>query len=83
MSSDQIQIAVLQGAWQRAASRCECLQAGHGHDGRCGQRLFWGMRNSYQEGGWFADTRHGGSPSLAHIHIICAECKRKGRSVGF
>jgi hypothetical protein len=83
MASDQLQISVLQGAWQRAGSRCECMQAGHEHEGRCGQRLFWGMRESYSEGGWFAETRHGGTPSLSSVQVICAECKRKGRSIGF
>lgn len=83
MESGSLKISVLQGAWQRSGGRCECLQHGHGHDGRCGQRLFWGMRGSYSEGGWFADAKHGSAATLSGVQIICAECKRKGRGIGF
>ena len=76
-------LALVQSAWQRAGGRCECTHAGHGHEGRCNAMLYWGMQNSSSEGGWYADLRHGAMPNLSSIKILCAECRRKGRGVGF
>jgi len=83
MQQDEIKLSILQAAWNRARGRCECTQAGHGHAGRCNRQLYWGLRGSHQEGGWFPDMRHGGMANLAGVTILCAECKQKGRSVGF
>jgi hypothetical protein len=83
MAQSDIKVATLQAAWRRAGGRCECVQASHGHDGRCGAELNWGLRGSGMEGGWDALTRPGAPEILANITIVCMECKRKGRGVGF
>jgi len=83
MARSTIKVAVLQAAWRRAGGRCECTQAAHGHSGRCNVELNWGLRGSSMEGGWDADVRPGSPETLVNISILCLDCKRKGRSVGF
>ncbi len=83
MAKSTIKVAVLQGAWRRAGGRCECMQIGHGHEGRCNKELNWGLRGSSMEGGWDALVRYGGAETLSNITVVCMDCKRKGRSVGF
>jgi len=83
MARPDIKIATLQAAWRRAGGRCECKQVAHGHSGRCDLELNWGLRGSSMEGGWEADVRPGSADILANIAIVCMDCKRKGRSVGF
>lgn len=83
MAKSDVKIAVLQGAWRRAGGRCECTQSGHGHEGRCNADLNWGLRGSSMDGGWDSLTRTGATDSLANITIVCMDCKRKGRGVGF
>jgi hypothetical protein len=76
-------IALVHSAWRRAGGRCECTQTGHEHQGRCNAMLYWGMQNTSSEGGWYVDLKYGAMPNLSSIKILCADCKRKGSSVGF
>ena len=69
--SDQI----VDQAWLRSVSFCECRQVGHHHDGRCNRVLFKFLRGNLEsEWGWEAHSKSGLYTDLADCEIICAGC---------
>ncbi len=75
MLSDEI----VENAWMRARSRCECERGGHGHDHRCGNGLVWGQRGIPTAlGGWEAlthgDPKLGGWMAVNQSEILCWAC---------
>ncbi len=76
--------AIIQGAWRRTGGKCECSFSVHGHGPKCNKVLQWHLQNSSAEGGWFAvEKSPGAPPNLNNCIIMCNECKRMGRGVGF
>lgn len=67
---------VVQQAWLRADSRCECGRANHPHGRRrCNKTLVEINKGREGEGAWDAHRRSaGGSGTLNNCEILCWEC---------
>ncbi len=75
MQSDEI----LENAWMRSHSRCECERAGHAHPGRCGKALVWTHQGKATTlGGWqvlrHGENRLGGWEAVNACEILCWRC---------
>ncbi len=70
---------VVENAWMRARSRCECARDGHAHQGRCGKPLVWTHQGKGTTvGGWQArrngSKRLGGWEAVNQCEILCWAC---------
>jgi len=67
---------VVQQAWLRAGSRCECGRANHPHGRRrCNKTLVEINKGREGEGNWETHRRSaGGSGTLNNCEILCWEC---------
>jgi len=75
---------IIVSAWNRSQGRCECSIPAHEHGPRCNKPLQWHMKDREGQGGWVAMERSmGAAPNLVNCIVMCNECKRKGRGVGF
>ncbi len=77
MFSDEI----VENAWMRARSCCECERAPHGHRHRCGKPLVWPHQGKATTlGGWQAvrtgDPTAGGWDAVNACEILCWACYR-------
>ena len=69
-------IEVVERAWKRAGSRCECRRKTHGHPYvRCNKQLVGANRGRKGRGCWEAHhTRANGPDTLSNCEILCWDC---------
>ena len=72
--------SVVDKAFGRARSRCECTGSGHGHIGRCAEFLTRTSRGREGVGGWEAHymprVESSGADTLANCEILCSDCHK-------
>ena len=68
--------SVLQEAWIRAGSRCECQAPGHSHGGdRCKAMLGFPSRGKQGQWGWdIRPVQQDGPQTAENCRIVCSEC---------
>ncbi len=70
---------VLENAWMRSHSTCECERDGHAHHGRCGKHLVWTHQGKATTlGGWQTlrngSKKLGGWEAVNQCEILCYAC---------
>ena len=71
--------SIIQQAWRRSESRCECTQTGHGHTGRCNKTVYvFREGDKASEYGWNShQISASGGDTLANCEILCSACYDK------
>ena len=79
--------SVVDDAWRRSGSKCECTRTSHGHSGRCNKSLSYDNRG--KDGAWGAWEAHhkvavssGGNDTLSNCEILCLDCHKNTGSYG-
>lgn len=68
---------VVEEAWKRSNGICECENDGHGHSGRCTQRLVWMVRGGKQKASWEAHAIDpDGERTLENCRLMCMACHK-------
>ena len=70
---------VIQDAWRRSESRCECTQTTHGHTGRCNKTVYV-FRRGDRKSEYCWEAHHigaSGDDTLLNCEILCCDCYDK------
>lgn len=79
--------SVVDAAWTRSGSKCECSRLTHVHSGRCNKPLSYDNRGKDGvRGAWEAHhkvaVKSDGSDILSNCEILCIDCHKNTGSYG-
>ncbi len=75
--------SVVDNAWDRSGSKCECNSSSHSHRNRCSTSLNKGSRGKETAMGWEAHhINSNGASTLSNCEILCQDCHKNTRSYG-
>ena len=78
-------LSVIDSAFRRAGSKCECKRTSHQHSfGRCNKLLVWENRGKDgSRGCWEAHHIVADGPdTLSNCEILCCDCHKRTGSYG-